>query len=187
MRDSHSTIWVFCFQGGGWGMNDRIMDKVKQAWARWGDWNNFVDILDLVGWKTGVGSVLGGMSTYAWIMEPGNRPVAFLCGIGVAILSGIISINYQLRSGGAKKPLRVEFFSTIEDLRPLSETFKPGNEIHAYLLSGDGVFPNHTQYIRSVKRLILPNPNSETVITIGEFSNPRVDYTNQIPKYWEAC
>jgi hypothetical protein len=80
----------------------------------------------------------------------------------------------------------IEFFPTIDDLRshhPLPETFRPGNEIHAYFLSGEGVFSEHSDYIKYVKRLILPDPSSENVAAIQAFSNGSNDYKHQILKY----
>lgn len=79
----------------------------------------------------------------------------------------------------------VEFFSTIDELRaryPLSETFKPGNDIHAYFLSGEGVFAEHNDYIKRVKRLILPRPDAANIATLQTLSNSYVDFRTQINK-----
>lgn len=60
----------------------------------------------------------------------------------------------------------LEFFATIDDLRtkhPLPEIFKPGNEIHAYFLSGEGVFGENRKYMKCVKRLILPSPDAPSL------------------------
>lgn len=40
---------------------------------------------------------------------------------------------------------------------PLSEIFKSGNEIHALLLTGEGIFTRNEEYARHIRRLILPN------------------------------
>jgi len=64
---------------------------------------------------------------------------------------------------------RVEFFGTISELRerhPIHETFKPGNEIHAYFLSGEGVFAEHNDYTKCVKRLLLPKPDAMNLATL---------------------
>jgi len=68
----------------------------------------------------------------------------------------------------------IEFFPTIGGLRsrhPLSETVKPCNEIHAYFLSGEGIFAEHNDYIKYVKRLILPNPEAKTLTTFQTMTN----------------
>ncbi|MDZ4856905.1 MAG: hypothetical protein SGJ26_18960 [Nitrospirota bacterium] len=39
---------------------------------------------------------------------------------------------------------------------PLSEIFKSGNEVHALFLTGEGIFTRHPDYVRRIRRLILP-------------------------------
>ena len=80
---------------------------------------------------------------------------------------------------------RVEFFGTIGELRerhPIHETFKPGNEIHAYFLSGEGVFAEHNDYIKCVKRLLLPKPDAMNLATLQTLSNVYADCGSQIER-----
>ena len=77
----------------------------------------------------------------------------------------------------------IEFFATIDDLRakhPLPESFKPGNEIHAYFLSGEGVFAEYTDYIKCVKRLILPKPDASYLAILQTLPNSYADFKSQI-------
>jgi hypothetical protein len=77
----------------------------------------------------------------------------------------------------------IEFFPTIDDLRshhPLHETFKPGNDIHAYFLSGEGVFAEYTDYIKCVKRLILPKPDASYLAILQTLPNSYADFKSQI-------
>lgn len=79
----------------------------------------------------------------------------------------------------------IEFFPTIEDLRvkhPLSETFKPGNEIYAYFLTGEGVFAEHSDYVKCIKQLILPEPNENNLARLRRL-NSSIDYESQIMTY----
>jgi hypothetical protein len=79
----------------------------------------------------------------------------------------------------------LEFFATTDELRkrhPLPETFAPGNEIHAYFLSGEGVFAEHSEYMKRVKRLILPLPDEKKLERLRAIS-PAVDFRSQINWY----
>lgn len=82
-------------------------------------------------------------------------------------------------------PSGAEFFPTIDDLRakhPLPEIFKPGNEIHAYFLTGEGVFGEHSEYVKYVKRLILPLPDDRNLERLHGLSDT-IDFKAQIYKY----
>jgi hypothetical protein len=85
-------------------------------------------------------------------------------------------------------PADIEFFPTIDDLRtrhPLPDTFKPGNEIHAYLLTGEGIFAEHSDYMQCIKRLILPMPerNRERLKSISR----TIDFPSQIRTYMKMA
>lgn len=86
------------------------------------------------------------------------------------------------------EPISLEFFPTIDELRakhPLPEMFTPGNEIHAYFLTGEGVFAEHSAYMQCIKRLILPMPerNRERLKSISG----TIDYPSQIRTYMEMA
>jgi hypothetical protein len=86
-------------------------------------------------------------------------------------------------SAGEIFPEGIEFFATIDDLRaghPLRETFKQGNELHAYLLSGEGVFEEYTDYIKCVKRLILPKPDAAYLAIMRTLPNSYADFRTKI-------
>lgn len=79
----------------------------------------------------------------------------------------------------------MEFFPTIDELRsrhPLPEIFNRDNEIHAYLLSGEGVFGEHSEYVKYVKRLILPLPDDNNLARLRGISKT-IDFKSQIYKY----
>jgi len=165
--------------GNGFGLDGATSITFQRFWNSWAA-------------KSFALSLLTSLGIYSWLWEPGNRPMAVIAGLLTAILVSIISIGWQARKrdveaiGRVHKGEGVEFFPTIDDLRmrhPLPETFKPGNEIHAYLLSGEGIFAEHNDYIKSVKRLILPNPEAENVSTLQTFSSSYLDYRSQIPAY----
>lgn len=76
----------------------------------------------------------------------------------------------------------IEFFATIDDLRsvhPSPETFKAGNEMHAYLISGEGIFNENSEYAKRFKRLILPYPNEHNLAVLRSFSRT-INYDTQI-------
>lgn len=179
-------------------MTRDIKEKSKWAWARFGDFNNILDLLDLLGWKTQGVAVLSSLLSFAWLWEPGNRPLAVIAISLVVIGVSSISIAWQVKHGAVKKaepptllsdsevPAGIDFFANIDELRqrhPLPETFKPGNEIHAYFLSGEGVFAEYNDYIKCVKRLILPTPDAANLATLEALSGSYSDYKTQIPKY----
>jgi len=77
-------------------MQRDIKEKSKWAWARFGDFNNFTALLELLGWKTAGVSVLGSMTAYAWLWEPGNRPITVLIGLVAALVVAVLSILWQV-------------------------------------------------------------------------------------------
>ncbi|MEO5956224.1 MAG: hypothetical protein ABIR36_11120 [Nitrospiraceae bacterium] len=173
-----------------------IKETSKWAWARWGDYTKLSALLDLLGWKTLVISMLSTVGVFRWIWEPGNRPMTALIGLVAVLVVCGFSIWLQVRDRGSETSNArhnpsgrnrsdgesVEFFGTINELRmrhPLPETFKPGNEIHAYLLSGEGIFAEHSKYVRYVKRLILPLPTGANMDMLKSLSNS-LDYGAQI-------
>lgn len=99
----------------------------------------------------------------------------------------ILNLERKLEHGSHTRsavniPPSIEFFPTIDDLRaahPLPKTFSRENEIHAYFLSGEGVFTEHTDYIKCVKRLILPNPYGANIERLKPIA-PSVNYETQI-------
>lgn len=141
---------------------------------------------------TGLVTAATVVSGYLW-----KWPLPVLLVAGTIVMACVsVSINelsaWRERRQSAKNSALslnvsgLEFFPTIDELRsshPLSETFKPGNEIHAYFLSGEGVFAEHSDYIKSVKRLILPIPTSKTIASLQSVSGTKVDYTSQINRF----
>lgn len=69
---------------------------------------------------------------------------------------------------------------------PLSEIFKPGNEIHALFLTGEGIFKRHPDYVRHIRRLILPSHNAQ-YLSLAEASRKAdghiIDLGAQIKNY----
>jgi hypothetical protein len=152
-----------------------------------------------------IGTVITGggyyMSAYELVDRIWGLPVGAWQGIGVFIFSAtlvaiVLGDRDNQKAESVKKVSRqkqqadgsdgIEFFPTMDDLRarhPLSETFKPGNEIHASFLSGEGVFAEHNDYIKCVKRLILPKPDAPTIATLQTFLDSYIDYRTQIPTY----
>lgn len=79
----------------------------------------------------------------------------------------------------------IEFFPTTVSLiaaHPLSETFRPGNQIYACLLTGEGIFAEHRDYMKYVKRLILPDTNQCNIDRLRRIRGG-IDYEKQILKY----
>jgi hypothetical protein len=117
-----------------------------------------------------------------------NQTLATICWIAAVIFLVLPAWTYLKRIRIGLAPLnaeRVEFFGTISELRerhPIHETFKPGNEIHAYFLSGEGVFAEHNDYIKCVKRLLLPKPDAMNLATLQTLSNVYADCGSQIEK-----
>lgn len=148
-------------------MEEKTKETARKIWGWWGNYNNFVDILDLLGWKTIGISMLSYMGAYAWLWEPGQRAITVLLGIVAAILVGVISIVWQLRQGQQVKPSPKESNTIVkkrpqwEAELPLSEIFKVGNDIHALFLTGEGIFTRHPDYVRHIKRLILPERSAQ--------------------------
>lgn len=172
-------------------------ERGKWAWARWGDYNNLCALLDLLGWKTLGVALLTNLGAFAWIWEPGNRPITVLTGLLIVIVVSCLSIWWQVKHGQRKSAEQtipsliidaqpgIEFFATIDELRsrhPLPETFKPKNEIHAYFLSGEGVFAESSEYIKCIKRLILPLPNDTNIAALRRI-NGAINYESQIMTY----
>jgi hypothetical protein len=145
-------------------------------------------------WVFSIGMALVS-AVWGWILQwPGPTIIfASVCVLAVALLCANLVASLIVKSRTMATPANstanyaeVEFFPTIDSLRskhPIPETFRAGNEIHAYFLSGEGVFAEHNDYIKCVKRLILPNPDSENIATVNTFSSTHTDYRAQIMKY----
>lgn len=124
-----------------------------------------------------------------WTYEVAGLLIFFCAIIGLLIghkrdiderLSKKAEPTNQSVAGSAQ--LDIEFFSTIDDLRakhPLSETFKPENDIHAFFLSGEGVLGEHSEYVKCVKRLILPQPDDNNLARLRGISKT-IDFKSQI-------
>jgi hypothetical protein len=59
---------------------------------------------------------------------------------------------------------------------PLSEIFKPGNEIHALFLTGEGIFTRNPDYVRRIRRLILPSHDAQ-YLALAEVSRKKDGHT----------
>jgi hypothetical protein len=152
-----------------------IAEKGKWTWARWGDFNNLSDLLDLLGWKTQVIAMLSSIFSYSWLWEPGNRPLAVIAALLVGIFVSIVSIVVQTKKnvksidssyigstkGGPERQSVLLTRPRAEAVLPLSKIFRAGNEIHAIFLTGEGIFSRHHEYAHYIKRLILPNPEAK--------------------------
>ena len=83
-----------------------------------------------------------------------NQTLATICWIAAVIFLVLPAWTYLKRIRIGLAPLnaeRVEFFGTISELRerhPIHETFKPGNEIHAYIYRTGRT----RRFVRSIKR-----------------------------------
>lgn len=102
----------------------------------------------------------------------------------VTIPLGIFMFLYLIHELRLKRKNSIEFFLDMDALKaahPISETFKPGNEIHALFLTGEGVFAENSNYIKCVKRLILPAPNRDNLERLENMFGE--DYNSQIIKY----
>jgi hypothetical protein len=73
---------------------------------------------------------------------------------------------------------------------PLSEIFKSGNEIHALFLTGEGIFTRHHDYVRHMRRLILPSPDAQ-YLAMAEVSRKDaghiIDLGAQIRNYGQVA
>lgn len=158
-------------------------EKAKWWWLRWGDYNIVWDVFDLLGSKTVGISMLSNWGMFAWLWEPGAKFQTAFLGLFSMFVVAVVSVAYQLKFRDRKaKTLLAEFFPTVDDLRPASETFGPGNEIHAYFLSGEGPFSLNRGHIKSVKRLILPLPDERNLSRLQAISNT-IDFKSQIEKF----
>ncbi|WHZ30138.1 MAG: hypothetical protein OJF51_004941 [Nitrospira sp.] len=104
-------------------MQDRIKQGVKWAWARLRDFNDVRDLFELLGLKTAFVAMLGGLGSYAWLYEPGNRPLAVIaiCLIVIAICIVSIASQKQLSAVDGSSWYKRWFLGENEAPKPQSE------------------------------------------------------------------
>lgn len=135
-------------------MQDRIKQGVKWAWARLRDFNDVRDLFELLGWKTAVLTVLGGWGSYAWLYEPGNRPLAVIaiCLVVITICAISIASQKQLSDAGGWSWYKRWFPKTQPEFTPLrdaaskaySESHGRGGGIARRAENMSGLAPNYT-------------------------------------------
>lgn len=107
-----------------------LKERAKWTWARWGDFNNLTDLLELLGWKSLLFSLITSMSAYAWVWEPGNRPTAVLLALLTGILVCGVSIALQLRNISRQSSTslkRATLFQQEPPQVPIQIEFNPEN------------------------------------------------------------
>lgn len=154
------------------------------------DWKHKGIGLGLIGLGVtiGVGLLpLSGFIVPSWVLYCGYTVAFFLVICGLSLVWGLRWRSPVYRDGllPPQEKNGIEFFATMDELRakhPLSETFKAGNEIHAYFLTGEGVFAEDINYVKCIKRLILPDPNKNNLARLKRL-NSSIDYQAQIMTY----
>jgi hypothetical protein len=69
---------------------------LRIAWARWGDYNSFVAILDLFDWKTRFFGFIGGMFMMLLGVDVWTTPGLVLAGLAAAAFVSVIVIAFRI-------------------------------------------------------------------------------------------
>ena len=116
------------------------INRWKWVWEKFGDYNDFMSLLELLGWKTKGSAVLGALGTLKSLWEPGNRPQAVIAALLVGIFVVVVSIAYQLwtnpRVGLKRKRLNIEFdaVNCVQSIRERHPLF-PNSPVDRVLYS----------------------------------------------------
>jgi hypothetical protein len=131
---------------------------------------------------SGLGWVFADEATPLWVYG-----LYVIGGILISLLFRDLRSRRQSLAPSAEEKHSIEFFATaneLEDRYPGSKTFKPGNKIYAYFLTGEGVFSPHSDRIERFGRLILPKPDCAYITLLNTLMpsglNPYVNFQPQI-------